>query len=78
MPPRHQITKKRVTYSMIKSAKQMRAIHLMMTYYFMHPDNVCSKDEANVDSNEEEVSCSILYTESNALDNVCTNPMYSI
>jgi hypothetical protein len=61
-----------------KSTKQMRAMPLMMTYYLMHSDNVCNKDEANVDSNEEEISHSILYTESNTLDNVCTNPLYSI
>jgi hypothetical protein len=36
-------------------------------------DNVCNKDEANADSNEEEIGSSILYTESYTLDNVCTN-----
>jgi hypothetical protein len=78
MPSRQQITKKRVTYSMIKSAKQMRAMPLMMTYYLMHSENACNKDEANVDSDEEEISCSILYTESNTVDIVCTNPLNSI
>jgi hypothetical protein len=78
MPSRQRITKKRVTYLMIKSAKQMRAMPLMMTYYLMHSDDVCNKDEANTDSDEEEISRSILYTESNTLDNVCTNPLYSI
>jgi hypothetical protein len=63
---------------MIKSAKQMRAMPFMMTYYLMHSDldeDVCNKDEANADSNEEEISCSILYTESTTFDNVCTNPL---
>jgi hypothetical protein len=57
MHSRKRITKKRVTYSMIKSAKQMRAMPVMMTYYLMNSDlddNVCNKDEANADSNEEE------------------------
>jgi hypothetical protein len=78
MPSRQRITKKKVTYSMIKIAKQMRARPLMMTYYLMHSDNVSNLDEANVDSDEEEISHSILYTISNTLDNVCTNPIYSI
>jgi hypothetical protein len=78
MPSRQQITKKRVTYAMIKSAKQMRAMPLMMTYYLMHSDNACNKVEANVDSDEEEISHSILYTESNTLDIVFTNPLFSI
>jgi hypothetical protein len=49
MPSRQKITKKRVTYSMIKSAKQMRAMPLMMTYNLMHSDldvDVCNNDEA--------------------------------
>jgi hypothetical protein len=81
MPSRQRITKKSVTYSMSKSANQTRAMPLIMTYYLMHSDldaDVCNKDEANADSNEEEISCSILYTESNRLDNVCTDPLYSI
>jgi hypothetical protein len=81
MPSRQRTTKKRVTYSIIKSAKQMRAMPLMMTYYLVHSDlddDVCNKDDANADSDEEEISHSILYTESNTLDNVCTNPLYSI
>jgi hypothetical protein len=78
MPSRQRITKKRVTYSMIKSANQMRPMPLMMRYYLMHSDNVCNKDEATVDSNEQEISCSILYTESNTLDDGCTNTIYSI
>jgi hypothetical protein len=41
-------------------------------------DDVCNKDETNVDSDEEEISCSIFYTESNTLDNVRTNSLYSI
>jgi hypothetical protein len=42
-------------------------------------DNVCNKNETtNTDSDEEEISHSILYTESNTLDNVCTNSLYSI
>jgi hypothetical protein len=77
MPPRQRIIKKRVKHSMMKSAKQMIAMPLVMTY-LMHSDNVCNKDEANMDSDEEEVSCSILFTESNTLDNVCTNPLHSI
>jgi hypothetical protein len=59
----------------------MRAMPLMMTYYLMHSDlndNVCNKDEANADSDEEEISHSILYTESTTLDNLCTNTLYSI
>jgi hypothetical protein len=57
---------------MIKSAKQMRAMPLMMTYYLMHSGDVCSKDESNADSNKEKISRSILFTESNTLDNVYT------
>jgi hypothetical protein len=41
-------------------------------------DDVCNKDETNADSDEEEISRSILYTESNTLDNVSTNSLYSI
>jgi hypothetical protein len=81
MPSRQRITKKRITYSMIKSANQMRAMPLMMTYYLMHSDlddDVCNKDEANADSDEEENSRSILYTESTTLDNVYTSSLYSI
>jgi hypothetical protein len=78
MPSRQRITKKRVTYSMIKSAKQMRAMPLMMTYYLMHSDDVCNKDEATMDSDEGKISRNILYTESTTLDNVCTNPLYTI
>jgi hypothetical protein len=63
---------------MIKSAKQMRAMPLMMTYYLMHSDDVCNKDEAIVDSDEEKINHSILYTESNTLDNACNSPLYSI
>jgi hypothetical protein len=66
---------------MIKSAKQMRAMPLMMTYNLMHSDldvDVCNKDEANADSDEEEISRSILYPESTTLDNVFNNPLYSI
>jgi hypothetical protein len=80
IPSSQRITKKRVAYSMRKSAKQMRAMPLMMTYYLMHSDlddDGCNKDEANADSNEEEICRSILYTESHTLDNVCTNPLYS-
>jgi hypothetical protein len=43
-----------------------------MTYYLMHSGDVRNKDEANADSNKEEISFSILYTESNTLDNVYT------
>jgi|GWRWMinimDraft_15_1066023.scaffolds.fasta_scaffold18311_1 hypothetical protein len=64
--------KDKIKISIIKSAKQMRAMPLMMTYYLMHSGDVCSKDEANTDSNKEEISHSILYTESNTLDNVYT------
>jgi hypothetical protein len=59
----------------------MKAMPLMMTYYLIHADlndYFCNKDEANTDSDEEEISHSILYTESNTLDNACTNPLYSI
>jgi hypothetical protein len=52
----------------------MRAMPLMMTHYLMHSnldDNVCNKDEANADSNEEDISHSILCTESTTLDNAC-------
>jgi hypothetical protein len=56
----------------------MRAMPLMTTYYLMHSDDVCNKGEANTDSDKEEISRSVLYTESNTLDNVYTNPLYSI
>ena len=72
MPSSQRTTKTRVTYLMIKSAKQIRAMPLMMAYYLMHSGDVCSKDEANADSNKEEISNSIFYTESNTLDNVYT------
>jgi hypothetical protein len=41
-------------------------------------DDVSNKDEANMNTDEEEISRSILNMESNTLDNVLTNSLHSI
>jgi hypothetical protein len=57
----------------------MRTMLLLMIFdAFNLNDDVCNKDETNTDSDEEEISHRILYTELYTLENVFTNSLYSI
>jgi hypothetical protein len=72
--------KEKSNISMRKSAKQMRSVPFMITY-LMHSISMtmsANKDETKMDSDEDEISCSTFYTESNTLENVCNNSLYSI